>query len=313
MNNKEENKETTRKLNTFEKKIISEAIEKLFAVHYLNMGYYFMESDIDIFYYIVNTNKMNNKAKLPIAQDLDYCYMIVQNILYIVRMMRYEQRMLSNYILRSNIRIKDIYFKVKKMDKKNKAELQNELSKLLSLFADIEAFKQYLTIVLETLNVDKTLYKDVVIKSQLADKKYKKYSNYTLVEYLNDNVFYDDIYEKLEEVQAFLKRDNSKVYNELVKELHINELELAFEDNDQNIAIAQLLQTTKNLNKEMLSDAKGMQKELQENGNNIDRKTFEKHLLFRSNTDLLAISLQYCNTITDFYRDQILLRGFENE
>lgn len=307
MEKEKQNNDTYRKLSTFEKQVISEAIEKLFAVHYLNMGYYFMESDIDIFYYIVNTNKINNKPKLPMAQDLDYCYMIVQNILYIVRMMRYEQRMLSNYILRCNIKIKDLYFKVKDANTKNKEELDQDLLKLVGLFADIEAFKQYLAIVLKTLNVDKTLYKDVVIKSQLNDKKYKKYIDYTLIEYLNDNVFFDDIYEKLKEIQTFLSKDNNKVYYEIIKRLVKNKV------NDTDISIKTLLGTFKTFSKNTLKEASKMQKELSQNGNNTDRKTFEKNLLFRSDTDLLAVSLQYCDTITDFYRNQILLRGFENE
>ena len=307
MEKEKQNNDTYRKLSTFEKQVISEAIEKLFAVHYLNMGYYFMESDIDIFYYIVNTNKINNKSKLPMAQDLDYCYMIVQNILYIVRMMRYEQRMLSNYILRCNIKIKDLYFKVKDANTKNKEELDQDLLKLVGLFADIEAFKQYLAIVLKTLNVDKTLYKDVVIKSQLNDKKYKKYLDYTLIEYLNDNVFFDDIYEKLKEIQTFLSKDNNKAYYEIIKRLVKNKV------NDTDISIKTLLGTFKTFSKNTLKEASKIQKELSQNGNNTDRKTFEKNLLFRSDTDLLAVSLQYCDTITDFYRNQILLRGFENE
>lgn len=311
MEKEKQNKDAFRKLSTLEKQIISETTEQLFAIHYLDIGYNFTEKDINIFSYFANKNKKEYQNKLPIAQDLDYCFIVVQDISHIVRLLRYEQRMLSNYILRSNIRIKDIYFKVKKMDKKNKEELQNELSKLLSLFADIEAMKQYLISVFKILKIDKTLYKDVI--DAIPKKDYKKYSNYTLVEYLNDNVFYDDIYEKLEEVQAFLKRDNSKVYNELVKELHINELELAFEDNDQSIAIAQLLQTTKNLNKEMLSDATKMQKELEEHNKNASLEVFKSHLLNRNDTSFLAVSLEYLNTITDFYREQVILRGFDYE
>lgn len=311
MEKEKQSKETYRKLSTLEKQTISETTKQLFAIHYLEIGYNFTEKDINIFYYYANKIKKEHQNKLPLARDLEYCFSVVQDISHVVRLLRYEQRMLSNYILRSNIRIKDIYFKVKKMDKKNKAELQNELSNLLSLFADIEAMKQYLISVFKILKIDKTLYKDII--DTTPEKEYKKYLNYTLAEYLNDNAFFDDIYEKLEEVQAFLKRDNSKVYNELIKELHINELELAFEDNDQSIALAQLLQTTKNLNKEMLSDATKMQKELEEHNKNVSLEVFKSHLLNKNDTSLRAVSIEYLNTITDFYRKQVILRGLEYE
>ena len=56
-----------------------------------------------------------------------------------------------------------------------------------------------------------------------------------------------------------------------------------------------------------------MQKELQIHNKKIDVELFKSHLLYKSDTDLLSVSLEYLNSIADFYKDQIILRGFNNE
>ena len=83
-----------RKLSSLEKTIIAEATEHLFALHYLEIGYNFIESDLNIFYFFANKNKDQYKSKLPTTQDLDYCYKVTQAIIYIARLLRYERCLL---------------------------------------------------------------------------------------------------------------------------------------------------------------------------------------------------------------------------
>ena len=291
-----------RKLSTLEKNIIAEATEQLFAVHYMDVGYNFIENDINIFYYFVNKNKEAHRNKLPVAQDLDYCYKVVQEIIYIARLLRYEQRMLSNNILRCNVKLKDLYFKVKDANKENNKKLEEDLLRTIGLFADVQAMTQYLIMLFEILNIDKTKYKDVINKTPKKD--YEKFLNYTLSEFLKDNYFLKDIYDKLEEVQEFLIKDNNKAYSEIVKML---------KNNDTDTTIKQVMQSLKNLSKELLKEANEMQKELQIHNKKIDVELFKSHLLYKSDTDLLSVSLEYLNSIADFYKDQIILRGFNNE
>ena len=299
-----------RKLNKVEVKTIADATEQLFAVHYINIGYNFIESDINIFTYYANKNKF--EFKLPIQCDLDYCYSIVQGIIHTARMLRYEQRTLSTYLLRVNIDIKNYYFNVKPINDENNKELEKDLLKIVSLFADAKAMMQFLKIVFELLNIDKTKYKDVVIKSQLKEAKYKQYLNLSLVEYLNDNAFWNDIFTKFEEVKTFLFSDNNKVFNKIINDLKINNLELVFEQNDTKSNIAYFMQTLKYIDKELLDNLSDIQEELAEHSNKKDVETIKKYVLNYNTNDFLAMSLNYLNTLTDYYREYITLKGASN-
>lgn len=287
-----------KKLNKLEIKTIADATEQLFASHYLDIGYNFIENDIDIFTYFANKNKL--EFKLPISYDIQYCYKIVQGIIYIARLFRYEQRMLSNYIDKANLKIKDLFFDVKKLTKENKENLENDLLKITALFADVQTMMQYLTMIFEILKIDKTKYKDVVIKIQLKDEKYKQYLDYTLVEYINDNAFWNDAFDKLEELKTFLFADNDKMYLEFKNKL---------KNSDTDTTIKTAIQSLKYINKDALKKAYEMQKEIQEHNNYKDVETFKSYLLNYNENDLLATSLDYLNAISDFYKDQIILKG----
>ena len=291
-----------RKLNKVEIKTIADATEKLFAVHYLDIGYNFIEHDIDMFYFYANKNKQ--EFKLPITADIQYCYKIVQAILYIARLFRYEQRMLSNYIDKANLKIKDLYFDVKKLTKENKENLENDLLRITALFSDVQTMMQYLTMVFEILKIDKIKYKDAILEAHI-NKHYENYRNYTLVEYTNDNIFWNDIFEKLEELKKFLFADNDKIYLEFKNKLNKTET-------DTTIKTA--IQSLKYVSKEALKEAYEMQKDIQEHNNYKDVETFKSYLLNYNENDLLATSLDYLNAISDFYKDQIILKGalYEN-
>lgn len=289
-----------RKLNKIEKDTIADATKQLFGRHYIQLGYDFIERDIDIFYYFANKNKQEFKLPLPKDFDIDYCFNVVQVISYIARLYRYEQRMLSNYIVSTNVELKDIYFKVKNLTKPNKEELENNLLRITALFSDAQIMMQYLIMVFEILEIDKTIYKDVAPNRQLKEEKHKKYITYTLAEYLNDNVFWEDIFDKLEEVKNFLFKDNDKVYSEIKSRLTKSET-------DTTIATA--IQSLKYINKDALQEAFEMQKDIQKHNKYRDVETFKDYLLKRSNNNLLTTSINYLNAISDFYKDQIILKG----
>ena len=77
----EKEKNVNRKLNKLETSIIADTTKDLFVIHYIDLGYNFIENDINVFYYTANRNKQD--FKLPITTDLDYCYRTTQEIVYI--------------------------------------------------------------------------------------------------------------------------------------------------------------------------------------------------------------------------------------
>lgn len=299
--------EITRPLNKHEKRIIAETTASLFAVHYIDIGYNFREEDLAYFNLYVSQEQEKKKHELPQALELNYCLRIVQDIIEIVRLLRYEQRIVENFITTTHLKLYEFCYTPNTINIATKEALLKKALTTIELLAEARAMIQYLTIVFEILNIDNYKYKDVVNKTS---KVYEKYYNYTLVEFLNDSTFWDSVNEKLAELKIFLFEDNNKNFNKIVSK---------FTRSETDISLKQCLQAIKYLNEQdVIDECYGIQKELAEHNDHQAKKYFETYLLNIKdgtyNENFRKASLRYLD-IKNFYKSMFLLKGaeFENE